>query len=129
MATIRGRRNKTTELALVAIFRLHGKTGWRRHVDLPGRPDFVFRRDKIAIFVDGCFWHGCPAHSRHVSASGRYWIEKIDRNRARDRRVCWILRADGWRVVRIWEHDLRHTNRVLSRLRRFNLVARTTSSP
>lgn len=129
MSTIRGRRNKSTELALVAIFRLHGITGWRRHLNLPGRPDFVFRRDRLVIFVDGCFWHGCPAHSRHVSASGKYWIEKIARNRERDRRVRRVLRASGWRVIRIWEHDLRYPSRVLSRLDRFKIARRTNTLP
>lgn len=106
MATIRSRRNKSTELALVKTFRLHGITGWRRHVALPGRPDFIFPKNKLAVFVDGCFWHGCPKHSRHAIKSGEFWRKKLDLNKARDRRVTSQLRLLGWRVVRLWEHEL-----------------------
>jgi DNA mismatch endonuclease (patch repair protein) len=106
MQSIRARGNKTTELALVKIFRRHGITGWRRHVPLPGTPDFVFRKQKLVLFVDGCFWHGCPVHSRHVTKSGSYWVAKIKANRARDRKVKALLESLGWRVVRVWEHEL-----------------------
>jgi len=62
MAAIRSRGNKDTEMKLAAITRTHGITGWRRHLPLPGRPDFAFRKERVAVFVDGCFWHGCPLH-------------------------------------------------------------------
>src|SRR3989442_3445808 len=63
MSLIRGSGNRDTELRMMALFRAHGVTGWRRGALLTGRPDFVFRRERVAVFVDGCFWHGCPKHS------------------------------------------------------------------
>ncbi|MBL9187277.1 MAG: DNA mismatch endonuclease Vsr [Opitutaceae bacterium] len=120
MALIRGRGNKATELRLIAIFRAHAITGWRRGSTLPGRPDFVFPRLKFAVFVDGCFWHGCPIHGTQPKQNAQFWREKIARNRSRDRRVDRELRARGWRVLRIWEHALkrRHERRLLGRIAR-----------
>ncbi|HEX9786189.1 MAG TPA: very short patch repair endonuclease [Opitutaceae bacterium] len=106
MATIRGSGNRDTELRLIAIFRMHRIIGWRRGSRLPGRPDFVFPRRKLAVFVDGCFWHGCPEHGRRPLSNRGYWEAKISRNRARDRNVNRQLRECGWRVLRIWEHAL-----------------------
>lgn len=116
MAAIRGRNNKTTEVVLADLLRRNGILGWRRHVRLPGRPDFAFRQQRLAIFVDGCFWHGCPRHSRHVRKSGIFWVQKIRGNRTRDRKVTRELIEKGWRVVRIWEHELKDENRVLRRI-------------
>lgn len=73
---------------------------------LPGRPDVVFCRARVAVFVDGCFWHGCPAHCRVPASNRLYWLRKIARNRARDRAATRALRAQGWRVVRVWEHSV-----------------------
>ena len=84
MAAIRSRGNKDTEVKLAAILRASGITGWRRHQALPGRPDFAFRRERLAIFVDGCFWHGCPKHGRKPTSNRTYWLPKLRRNRERD---------------------------------------------
>lgn len=121
MSRIRGTGNRTTELRLAALFRALGITGWRRHQTLPGRPDFVFRKLRLAVFVDGCFWHGCPAHGTRPRANARFWRTKLERNRTRDREVGRELRRRGWRVVRIWEHELRpvHARRLAARLRRW----------
>jgi len=73
--------------------------------DLPGRPDVVFSRARIAVFVDGCFWHGCPQHAVAPKANADWWAAKLNQNRARDVRNDDELSALGWRVVRIWEHD------------------------
>jgi DNA mismatch endonuclease (patch repair protein) len=73
---------------------------------LPGTPDLVFYKAKIAVFLDSCFWHGCPAHFRRPRSNQRYWRNKLDRNRTRDRFVTAELRRNGWRVFRIWEHSL-----------------------
>ncbi|MBC7365804.1 MAG: very short patch repair endonuclease [Undibacterium sp.] len=118
MAAVRSRGNKATELRLVAIFRAHGITGWRRHRPIFGHPDFVFPVLKLAVFVDGCFWHGCPIHGTHPKQHAAFWEKKFATNRARDRLVTRTLRARGWRVVRIWEHALRrkHERRLLDRL-------------
>jgi DNA mismatch endonuclease, patch repair protein len=81
---------------------------YRVHVaDLPGRPDVVFPRAKVAVFVDGCFWHGCPLHYGRPRAPGGYWAAKLAGNVDRDRRRTLALEADGWRVVRLWEHEIR----------------------
>ena len=74
---------------------------------LAGKPDLVFPRKKIVIFVDGCFWHGCPDCGKSPEQSGQFWVDKIANNRARDRRVTANLENDGWTVLRIPEHDVR----------------------
>jgi DNA mismatch endonuclease (patch repair protein) len=109
MARIRGTGNRTTELRLASLLRAHGLTGWRRHLPLPGRPDFAFPGRKLAVFVDGCFWHGCPRHGTSPRANARFWREKITRNRQRDREVNRELRRRGWRVLRLREHELRRS--------------------
>ena len=72
-----------------------------------GRPDFVFPRSRVAVFVDGCFWHACPLHYQAPANRAGFWKEKVARNRARDERVTSRLAADGWTVVRVWEHTVR----------------------
>lgn len=106
MAAIRSKGNKDTELKLASIFREHGIKGWRRHRPLPGKPDFIFPKQRLAVFVDGCFWHGCRWHCRMPQDNRRYWQEKISRNASRDRATTRLLRRTGWRVLRIWEHSL-----------------------
>jgi DNA mismatch endonuclease (patch repair protein) len=106
MSRIRGSGNKGTELALANIFRKHGVTGWRRKQPLFGKPDFTFRRQRIVVFVDGCFWHGCPKHSNKPASNREFWEKKLAVNKRRDRLVTKTLRERGWRVVRVWEHDL-----------------------
>ena len=116
MAAIRSRGNKATELKLAAILRVAGITGWRRHQALLGRPDFIFRRARLAVFVDGCFWHGCRWHCRMPKSRSAYWNPKGARNKARDREVRSLLSKQGWQVLRIWEHSLRTPDRVLAKL-------------
>ena len=122
MASIRSAGNRTTERAFVALLRSAHITGWRRNVLLPGKPDFVFRSRRLAVFVDGCFWHGCPKCYRLPSDNRRYWRAKVLSNRLRDKRVARALRLGGWNVVRIWEHQLERPHgqhAVLSRIGRF----------
>jgi DNA mismatch endonuclease (patch repair protein) len=78
MAAVRSRGNRATELKLILIFRVNGITGWRRNQRLPGKPDFVFRKERLAVFVDGCFWHGCPKHGELPAANRQYWCLKVD---------------------------------------------------
>jgi DNA mismatch endonuclease (patch repair protein) len=120
MSSIHSSGNKDTELRLVAIFRAHHITGWRRNSRMPGKPDFVFPAQRLAVFVDGCFWHGCPRHCRMPASNRKFWRDKITRNRRRDRKVNRLLRARGWRVLRIWEHALARKLelRVVARIRR-----------
>ena len=106
MSRIRGRGNKETELVFAKLLRAHGITGWRRHQSLFGRPDFTFRNERIVVFVDGCFWHGCPKHSNIPINNRPFWQNKLLANKVRDRLVTKTLRGEGWLVMRIWEHDL-----------------------
>ena len=103
MSLIRSRGNRATELRLIALMREHGITGWRRNAPVFGKPDFVFRTAKLAVFVDGCFWHGCPRHATMPANNRAFWKAKLTRNTQRDREVARMLRASGWAVLRIWE--------------------------
>lgn len=106
MSQIRGRGNKATEVAMINLFRQHHITGWRRNQKVFGKPDFLFRWNRLALFVDGCFWHGCPKHYKIPAGNRAFWKKKFAVNKTRDRRVNRELRKLGWRVMRIWEHDL-----------------------
>lgn len=107
MSRIRGKGNTSTEIKLATLLRRHGITGWRRHASLIGRPDFCWRREKVAVFVDGCFWHGCPKCYQAPSTNKSFWRAKIYNNKNRDKNVNKQLRALGWTVIRIWECRLR----------------------
>ncbi len=107
MSLIKGKGNRSTEAALVKIFRAERLTGWRRHLALPGHPDFTFRQARLIVFVDGCFWHGCPKCYRTPKGNRKFWSDKIARNRERDKGVNRKLRKHGWRVLRIPEHALK----------------------
>src|SRR6266571_4356480 len=113
MSRIRSHKNKDTELRLISVFRQFRVTGWRRKQKVVGNPDFVFRREKVAVFVDGCFWHGCPRCYRAPTSNENYWTAKHARNRLRDKTVTKQLRRLGWRVIRIWEHRLRSPDAAL----------------
>src|SRR5215831_18698239 len=106
MSRILGRGNKTTEVALANILRKKHITGWRKHAALFGQPDFVFRKHRLAVFVDGCFWHSCPRHASQPTSNVTFWKKKLTANRNRDLLVNAALRKQGWRVLRIWQHDL-----------------------
>jgi DNA mismatch endonuclease (patch repair protein) len=102
-------RRSGTRLEVVFADALAGRglTGFEAQpVGIPGKPDFAHRGARVVIFIDSCFWHGCPQHLRRPSSNVAYWQQKIRRNRARDRRVNAELKAAGWRVVRIWEHSV-----------------------
>jgi DNA mismatch endonuclease (patch repair protein) len=108
MRAIRGASNATTELRLRAHLVRNGIAGWRvREKVVPGRPDFYFPRKRIAVFVDGCFWHGCPKCGHTPKANRGYWIEKLAHNKLRDAQVGRLLRSKGIRVLRLWECQLR----------------------
>lgn len=107
MSKIRGRGNKDTELALAKLFRLNKITGWRRHQKIFGKPDFVFSKLKLAVFVDGCFWHGCPRHASKPKSNRAFWNQKLSANKNRDVLVNQQLKKLGWRVIRIWECALK----------------------
>jgi DNA mismatch endonuclease (patch repair protein) len=106
MSLIRGQGNKATELALIKVFRALGITGWRRRQPVFGKPDFVFQRKRLAVFVDGCFWHCCPKHGTKPKNNAGFWKRKLTANTTRDRLVSRTLRREGWLVVRIWECEI-----------------------
>lgn len=107
MASVKPANNKSTELRFFSILKEKGITGWRRNYSVTGRPDFVFPRLKIAVFIDGCFWHRCPNHCRLPASNKDYWNKKIERNRIRDKKTSKALREKGWTVIRIWEHEIK----------------------
>ncbi|WP_240772896.1 very short patch repair endonuclease [Phragmitibacter flavus] len=114
---------------MMGVFKELGVTGWRRHLEiktpkkdsqeqrLKVRPDFVFRKARVAVFVDGCFWHGCPKCYVSPKGNQEFWDTKKATNAARDRKVNRILKAAGWKVVRVWEHELKRVNEKRLRLR------------
>ena len=107
MASVRSTANKSTEKAFISILSKARITGWRRKSAIFGNPDFVFPPYRIAVFVDGCFWHHCLKHCRIPSTNVDYWINKIMHNAKRDRQVTIELRKRSWHVIRFWEHDLK----------------------
>ena len=120
MSRIRSRGNRATELRLIALIREHGTTGWRRNTPVFGKPDFVFRAAKLAVFVDGCFWHGCPRHATMPTGNRAFWKAKLARNAVRDREVTRTLRKAGWRGLRVWECALtrKRSARTVTRIMR-----------
>lgn len=129
MATIRSRGNMRTELVLVALLRAGSISGWRRHAVIRDgnpksgkrrtvRPDFVFYTARVAVFVDGCFWHGCPRHYRMPRSNRPFWLRKMRCNRKRDRTTDRWIEQRGWKVVRIWEHSLKRPSLVIKKVTR-----------
>ena len=110
MSRVRGYGNRSSEHRLIGIFKAASITGWRRKQPLFGRPDFIFPKQRLAVFVDGCFWHGCPVHASCPSTNRAFWKLKLSRNKDRDRLVTRVLRSRGWRVLRIWHHQLSRKN-------------------
>jgi len=107
MSAVKSRGNKTTEVSLRLALVRAGIKGWEMHASgIVGNPDFYFPKRKLAIFVDGCFWHGCPKCGHVPSVNNKYWSEKISRNRQRDAAKARALRRTGIRVMRFWEHEL-----------------------
>jgi DNA mismatch endonuclease (patch repair protein) len=121
MARVRSRDNASTEIRTVELLRATEITGWRRHSRIFGKPDFIFQKAKIALFVDGCFWHGCPRCKRVPTSSEAFWRAKIQRNIQRDKKVSRQLRKEGWKVIRVRECRLRMPTQFLNRLKALNL--------
>jgi DNA mismatch endonuclease, patch repair protein len=108
MSRIRGRDNRSTEIALRMALVRSAISGWVLHARVfSTRPDVYFPRKRLAIFVDGCFWHFCPRCGRLPNTRRRFWFQKFSSNRRRDRREVARLGRHGIRAVRIWEHELK----------------------
>ena len=118
MSSIRSTKNRSTEEVFARLLRDTHITGWRRHQRLPGKPDFTFQSQKLAVFIDGCFWHGCPKCYRLPEDNRIYWTTKLQLNRRRDKRNVRKLNAAGWKVIRVWEHTLKTEKGRLRVLRR-----------
>lgn len=108
MSRVRGDIDTLLERRLASVLQTLRVRGCRRRCqEHAGRPDFCFHSAKVAVFVDGCFWHWCPIHFRLPKTRMAFWRKKLSDNRARDRRQTRQLRAGGWTVVRVWNHDLK----------------------
>lgn len=107
MRAVKSRGNKSTELKLIEIFKNLRIRGWRRGYKLFGNPDFVFSKRRIAVFVDGCFWHGHNCRNTKPAANADYWNKKIERNVNRDILVSQTLTEKDWKVIRIWECQIK----------------------
>ena len=106
MRSVKSKGNKSTELKLISFFRLHKIIGWRRNINLIGKPDFVFFKKKIIVFVDGCFWHGHNCRNTKPKENAEYWDKKIIRNKMRDKKVTTELENKNWIVIRVWECEI-----------------------
>ncbi|RGQ39474.1 DNA mismatch endonuclease Vsr [[Clostridium] leptum] len=111
MSKVRSNNNKSTELALIKFFKENNITGWKRNYPVKGHPDFVFLDKKIAVFVDGCFWHGHDCRNTRPSDNAEYWQKKRERNIKHDKEVTAMFENRGWTVIRIWECELKKKNR------------------
>lgn len=109
MAAVRSRGNTTTELPLGKLLWAAGLRGYRKHWRVQGKPDFAWPGRKIAVFVDGCFWHGCAKCKYLPRTNVEFWRNKIESNRVRDKRVRRSLRTHGWTVLHFWEHAVKYT--------------------
>jgi DNA mismatch endonuclease (patch repair protein) len=110
MSAIKGKDGRTTELALRKMFLLSGIRSWRSNPqNIFGKPDFVFPSERLVIFTDGCFWHGCRrcGYRERIKNLPAFWRLKIQRNILRDRRVNRQLKKDRWLVLRLWEHQIK----------------------
>jgi DNA mismatch endonuclease (patch repair protein) len=118
MRQVKSSKNASTELKLISIFKEYAVKGWRRGYKVEGKPDFIFRDSRTAVFTDGCFWHGHKCRNTTPKDHDDYWSAKIARNMKRDREITERLEQRGWRVIRIWECELKNKNReiLLSKL-------------
>jgi DNA mismatch endonuclease, patch repair protein len=107
MSKVKSKGNLATEKKLIALFKANGIKVWRRNYPLFGKPDFVFPKKRVAIFVDGEFWHGHPTLGQIPKTNREFWRNKIERNKKRDRLVNETLEEKRWKVVRIWQHELK----------------------
>ena len=110
MSKVNSKGNKSTELKLIQVFKGNGIIGWKRNYPVKGHPDFVFLDKKIAIFVDGCFWHGHDCRNTRPSDNADYWTKKRERNMKHDKEITELFERRGWTVIRIWECELKKKN-------------------
>ncbi|MCI0449118.1 MAG: very short patch repair endonuclease [Chlorobi bacterium] len=119
MSQVKSSHNLSTELKLIHFFQENKIKGWRRNFKLFGKPDFVFPTLKLTVFVDGCFWHGHDCRNVSPKNNKIYWKGKIIKNKQRDKIVNSKLKSANWKIIRIWECELRK-NKILNR--KFNII-------
>ena len=119
MSRIKGKGNKDTELVMIQILRRNHISGWRRNQAVLGKADFIFSKQKVALFVDGCFWHGCPKHSNMPKNNRAFWVKKLQQNKVRDKFVSRELKRAGWKVVRVWEHELKKPEKFVVKIKKY----------
>ncbi|HXS35096.1 MAG TPA: very short patch repair endonuclease [Flavipsychrobacter sp.] len=112
MRLVRPQKNKSTELAAIKFFKDNNIIGWRRNYKLFGKPDFVFSSIRLAVFIDGCFWHGHNCRNITPQNNKEYWERKILRNKKRDRLVTRTLILKGWTVIRIKECEFKASKKL-----------------
>ena len=113
MKRVKSKGNKSTETKLIEIFGELGIKGWRRNYLVKGHPDFVFLSKKVAVFVDGCFWHGHDCRNTRPKDNAEYWSRKRERNIRHDKEITELFESRGWTVIRIWECELKKANQPL----------------
>lgn len=111
MQSVHSKENKSTEIKLIQFFKENGIKGWRRNYQVKGHPDFIFSKRKVAVFVDGCFWHGHDCRNTRPSENSEYWTKKRERNMKHDKEITALFEQRGWTVIRIWECELKLKNR------------------
>jgi len=117
MSQIRDRDTKPEMMLRKALW--SAGLRYRLRHKVTGRPDIAFPGSRVAVFCDGCFWHGCPDHSVSPKTNSSFWKAKIGKNRARDERVAAALRDEGWTVIRLWEHDIKsHPGKLADHVKR-----------
>ena len=123
MSRVHSQKNKSTELKLISIFQELSIHGWRRNYKVIGHPDFVFMEKRIAVFVDGCFWHGHDCRNTRPASNADYWEKKRKRNIQHDKSITKRFEERGWTVIRIWECELKKKNReqLIEKLKPLNL--------
>ena len=124
MKRVRSKNNRSTELRLIEVFKKYAITGWRRNYLVKGHPDFVFLAQKVAVFVDGCFWHGHDCRNTRPSDNQEYWSKKRERNKKHDMEVTAMFESRDWKVLRIWECELKKKNEavLLKKLQEYQLM-------
>lgn len=116
MSRIRSKGNASTELKMVQLLDKNKIQGWQRDYKLLGKPDFVFENERIAVFIDGCFWHGCPKCFQMPKSNTEYWQEKIHKNKLRAKKVNKELELQGWKVLRFWEHSFKRPTYIIKKI-------------
>ena len=106
---------------MIKLFKENHITGWRHNYNVKGHPDFVFLNQRVAIFVDGCFWHGHDCRNTRPSENSEYWAKKRERNIRHDKEINALFEKRGWTVLRIWECELKKKNQA-DTLKRIQVV-------